>query len=128
VPRTPHELALERKYKRVSMLRVWVPPPLRRDIVRIAKFEGDKPLSRMCAGLLRLGIERYFEMGDSAKVAPLRALMQDLFAPEQWIPPVQVASEATKAVYAAQDRRRKNNDEFDAAIEEGQRNFEAARC
>ncbi len=64
---------------------MWVPPQLKRDVKRIAAFEKH-PVSRVCAGLLRLGRERYFEMADEKKFEPLRTLMRDVFGEDDWIP------------------------------------------
>ena len=38
------------------------------------RFEGQ-PVSRMCAGLIRIGVERYLALYDATKVEPLRALL-----------------------------------------------------
>ena len=84
---TPEQRARRNAYMRdyrsrhrsnLRVLFVWVPRALERDVKRIAKFE-EGSVSGISAGLLRLGIERYFALADAKKVAPLRALMRDLF-------------------------------------------------
>jgi len=108
---------------------LWVPRALRRDIDRIARYE-EKSRSRLCAGLLRLGIERYFEMEDAKKIAPLRALMRDTFInglpdPETYGVPVPVRP--IGQLTAKRRARYANEREFDAACQEGNKNFEATR-
>jgi hypothetical protein len=105
-----------RRFQRQRLLSVWAPPALKREVKRIAAFER-RPLSRVCAGLLRLGIERYFEMADAKKLDPLRALMQDVFGEDDWIP----GSETGKDL--ALELGRKHAREFDAAVDEGLRAF-----
>jgi hypothetical protein len=113
-----------RRHQRQRLLSVWVPPALKRDAQRIAKFEG-RPLSGMCAGLVRIGIARYFELSDDAKLEPLRAAMRDMFGEDDWIPEHQVRRQSvkTKQRYAAEASRRELRSEFDAAIDEGLRAF-----
>jgi len=74
-----------RRLQRQRLLSVWVPAALKRDVKRFAAFE-KRPVSRLCAGLLRLGMERYLEIADAKKFEPLRALMRDVFDEENWIP------------------------------------------
>ena len=75
----------ERRFKRQRLLSVWVPPALKRDILRIAVAE-NQAVSRTCAGLLRLGLGRYFELCDAKMAAPLLAKMRDLFSEDDPIP------------------------------------------
>jgi len=110
-------------------LAIYVPRALQRDVDRIASYE-KKSRSRLCAGLLRLGIERYFEMEDAKKIAPLRALMRDTFInglpdPETYGVPVPVRP--IGQLTAKRRARYANEREFDAAMEEGLKNFEATR-
>lgn len=113
-----------RRHQRQRLLSVWVPPALKRDAQRIAKFEG-RPLSGICAGLVRIGIARYFELSDDAKLEPLRALMRDVFGEDDWIPEHQVRRQnvKTKQRYAAEAARRELRSEFDAVIDAGLRRF-----
>jgi len=108
---------------------IYLPRALRRDVDRIARYE-EKSRSRLCAGLLRLGIERYFEMADAKKIAPLRALMRDTFInglpdPETYGVPVPVRP--IGQLTAARRRRYANDREFAEAEREGLKNFEATR-
>ena len=111
-----------RRHQRQRLLSVWVPPALKRDAQRIAKFEG-RPLSGMCAGLVRIGIARYFELSDDAKLEPLRSIMRDVFGDDDWIPDQQVRRQSlkTKQRYAAEASRRELGSEFEAATDEGLR-------
>jgi hypothetical protein len=111
----------ERVYLKKRRIQLWVPPPLKLDIKRIAKTE-KQPLSRMCAGLLRLGVARYFEQADENLVAPLRELMQDAFPEGDPIPPP-----GNGPGTGATMRKLRRQREFDAAIEEGNQRFEASR-
>jgi hypothetical protein len=116
--------AKARRLQRQQLLSVWGPRALKRDAQRIAKFEG-RPLSGMCAGLVRIGIARYFELSDDAKFEPLRALMRDVFGEDDWIPEHQVRRQSvkTKQRYVREARSRELRSEFDAAIEQGLRAF-----
>jgi hypothetical protein len=81
----------------------------------------------MCAGLLRIGVARYFELSEDTKLDPLRALMRDVFSEDEWIPPKPVAGPPS-AAHLKIIAHIANGREFDAAIEEGNRHFEASRC
>ncbi len=111
-----------RRRQHQQLLSVWGPRALKRDVARIAKFEGQ-PVSRMSAGLIRIGIERYLALYDATKVEPLRALLEDVCDEEDWIPEHQVRRQSwkTKQRYAAEASRRELRSEFDAAIDEGTR-------
>jgi hypothetical protein len=104
--------AKARRLQRQQLLSVWGPRALKRDANRIAKFE-KRPLSRVCAGLIRLGIERYFEMADAKAVEPLREVMEDFFDDIDWIPKSGTGREL------ALELGRKRAREFDAAVDEG---------
>lgn len=95
-------------------------------------------MSPTAAGLIRLGIERYFELADAEKVAPLRALMADGFLYGEADPPTRPVVHRKKRLVPApvipqsepganRARLRARDAEFDAALEEGNRHFEATR-
>jgi hypothetical protein len=113
-----------RRLQHQQLLSVWVPRGLKRDVKRIAAIE-KRPLSRVCAGLIRLGIEGHCELADAKMIEPLRAMMRDLFPEDDPIPEHQVRRQSvkTKQRYAAEASRRELRSEFDAAIDEGLRRF-----
>lgn len=117
-----------------EQINVWVPPALKRDLRRLAKSE-HQPLSRFCAGMLRLGIGRFFELAGERIAAPLREKMLSVFG-EEWLTPMSESfaraqgylpkkklEEQTPA-YQRRQSRAKSNAAFDAALEEGDRYFE----
>lgn len=114
-----------RKLQRKRLLSVWCPPALKRDVQKIAKFER-REVSRIAAGLLRLGIGRYFELGDAALVAPLRKAMTDIFTPEGWIPEMTIRPQSERA--RRENLRASEATVFDDAIDEGKRHFETIGC
>lgn len=75
---TGRKLIIVRQNQARKLISVWCPAALKRDVKRIARHEG-KSQSMVCAGLIRLGISRYFDDADDKKLAPLRAAMKDLF-------------------------------------------------
>lgn len=81
---------------------------MKRDLERIVERER-RPLSRTCAGVLRLGIGRYFELDDAKMAAPLLKAMRDVYWSED--DPI------------SKTKRRENTREFDSAIQEGKREF-----
>lgn len=101
----------ERRLKNQQRLDVWVSRALKRDVKRIAGYER-RPLSRVCAGLIRLGVRQYFDEADDAKLEPLRAVMRDLLGDED--DPFPQRPLKTRTL---------NRIEFDAAIDEGLRTF-----
>lgn len=56
-----------------------MPTALKLDLKAVAKAER-RSVSQTAAGLIRLGMGRYFELADARKVAPLRKKMRDLFS------------------------------------------------
>jgi len=105
---------------------VWVPPALKRDVKKLAAAES-LPISRFCCGLLRLGIGRYFELADERMAAPLRAAMRDAFGEDEWLPRRPPAQPRRPPPWPVNPERRRLNQEFNEAIEEGKRRFETAR-
>ena len=117
-----------RKVYRKTRIEATLPAALKLDLMRIAGYER-RPVSRVTAGLLRLGVARYFELADAKMIAPLKALMKDVFSEEEgaWIPDrperPQLSESYRKRLIGAAARR-ELTEKFDAAIEEGKRYFE----
>jgi hypothetical protein len=94
---------------------------LKRDLWRIAKAE-DRSLSQTVCGLLRLGIARYFELGDAQMVAPLAALMKEVLGDGSFADAAgQPLGIGAKEFLARREARVANAREFDAAVDEGLR-------
>jgi hypothetical protein len=65
-----------------------MPASLKRDVKTLAMAER-RPISQFCAGMIRLGIGRYFELADARRAAPLAQKMRDLFTEGDPYPPTE---------------------------------------
>jgi hypothetical protein len=131
---TGRKLAHARNNQAEKLISVWCTPGLKRDVKRIATHE-KKSQSMVCAGLIRLGIERYFDEADDEKLAPLRAAMKDLFFLGEPDPAIQPTNKKLKPFPVKPKYRPRTNqgfrlaqakasaDEFDRAIDEGLEHF-----
>lgn len=131
---SPDKLIKARRNQAEKLISVWCPAQLKRDVKRIAAAER-KSQSLVCAGLIRLGIARFFDEADDAKLEPLRAAMKDLFFLGEPDPAIQPTSPRLKAFPVKPKYRPRTNqgfrlarakasaDEFDRACEEGDRHF-----
>lgn len=103
---------------------MWLPPALTRDIRKLAKRE-IRSVSAIGAGLIRLGLGRYYELADARLAKPLAEAMADLFDEDEPFGQERVKKPPTeihKRIVAMVARGR----EFDAAIEEGLQRFNEA--
>jgi hypothetical protein len=127
---SPAKLIKARSNQAEKLISVWCPAQLKRDVKRIAAAER-KSQSLVCAGLIRLGIARFFDEADDAKLEPLRAAMKDLFflgEPDpEIVPAPKLKPFSVKPKFRPRSeisaRWRREDAEFAAAIKEGQRHF-----
>lgn len=104
---------------------VWLPPALERDIRKLAKRE-IRSVSAIGAGLIRLGLGRYYELADARLAKPLAEAMADLFDEDDPFPQAVREKKPPSAIHLKIKAMVARGREFDAAIEEGLQRFNEA--